>query len=145
MKKIINENALIDKMARLHNIKDKGLLKNLWMKSVDKQMQEGSIKDRKDPLFWRGDGADNKGVINYFKEEIKTLNIEEARMLMDSREEFKKSSYEFLDSLVKGDYSNANVSFPNAVKNKLINMINNRKEVYLKQLQKKVNNIAKDD
>lgn len=143
-KKLINENALIDKMARIYNIRDKSLLHSLWKKAIDKQVQEGNIKNRKDPLFWKGDGDDNKGVINYFKEEMKNLNIEEAKMLNDSRHNFKKNAFEFLDSLVRDEYGKARHLFPDVVRNKLINMINNRKEVYLKQLQQQVNNKAKD-
>jgi Mg/Co/Ni transporter MgtE len=141
---ILNENALVDKVAKDYNIKDKKLVQDLWQKAIIKQTNEGTITSKSNRIFWKGDRAKNKGVVNYFKELTNNLNVEEAKLIMDNRNQFQQSVNGFIDALASDDYTKAQTEFPNVVRSKLMNMINNRKEVYLKQLQKQANDIAKE-
>ena len=143
MKKLI-ENAIIDRVAKKYNIRDKKLVQDLWDRAIHKQESNGTITERSSKVFWNGDGNKNKGVLNYFKEMTDNLNVEEAKIIMDNRNEFNKSVNSFIDSLVTDDYARAKENFPNVVRSKLMNMINNRKEVYLKQLQDQANQAAKE-
>lgn len=142
---IINENELIRYVSRKHNIKDTSLLEKLWKESETEQINNGTVKDMASSVFWNGDGKKNKGVIKYFKEKINQLDIEEAKMTVDTKENFDKSANEFIDAIVKDDYKSASDAFPSVVKNKLINIVDNKKEIYLKSLQQKATNIVKDE
>ena len=141
---IINENKIVDKIAKEYNIKNKQLVQSLWDEAISKQTNEGTVKQKSSRVFWNGDGNKNKGVIKYFKELTSNLNVEEARIIMDNRNEFKTNVNGFIDALTNDDYATAQKHFPNVVRSKLMNMINNRKEVYLKQFQQQANKAAKD-
>lgn len=120
-KQQFNENAYLRKMARETNTSI-DFLQDKWKIAKEK------AGDKKNPSYW-------KQVHSTFESELRSNNLEEARRIMDNREQLRSSIENFLDNLAKDDYDSAQKGFPDIVKYKVAEMINSRKEPHKKEME----------
>jgi hypothetical protein len=90
----------------------------------------GKDRDKSKKEFW-------KKVKELFLNKVESLNIEEARLIMDNRENYKNASVKFLDAIQSGNYVAAKEFFPEVIESKYNNIINSMKDGYLKNMAAK--------
>ena len=109
---------------------EKETLETLWESAKDKANNGIPKKDTK--KYWQE-------VKRIFNEEVDKLNIQEARNIMDNRDGYEEAAGLFLDAIQNDDYIAAKKIFPDVMKSKCDNIINNHKEGYLKNFAAKTN------
>lgn len=105
-------------------------IESLWREAVNKQLQLAKSKDERDkgnPAFW-------DGVKVHFQQMIDKIDIEEAKNIMDNRNQYEELAGQFVDAMQRDDYVKAQEVFPQLVQTKVDALINNKQEAYLKKL-----------
>jgi len=82
----------------------------------------------------------HKVIKREFEKRTLPLYIEQAKRKVKMREEYKKASNQFFDSLAQEDFINADKHFKEIVEGKLDLMINAKKAEYLKKMNSTLKN-----
>ena len=127
-------NELIRRKSLETGIKEDTLI-SYWKESeneVLKNAKSSSQKDKSKRQFW-------EQVKRMFLEKVETLNIEEAKLIMDSRNKYQETSQQFLNAIQSDNYVAAQGFFPDVIESKCNIIINNLKDGYLKNMAEKRN------
>lgn len=130
----MESNELIKRKSLETGVKEETLI-SYWKEAENEVMASAKTsieKDKSKRPFW-------EQVKKKFLEKVDNLNIEEARIIMDSREKYKKASEQFLNSLQSDNYVAAKEVFPEVIETKCNIIINNMKDGYLKNMAAKRN------
>lgn len=113
-------------------------LEKLWNKAQDLYNSDLEKENKKidtgSQTYWTG-------VIKKFKELFSELELEEAKKIMETKETYKQKLTHWLNNIQTGNYAEAEKIFPSVIRSKVELIINNRKNIYLKQLAKKYNTV----
>lgn len=100
-------------------------LNTLWAKAESKIQQEGTEKGN--PEFWQE-------VINEFNQLVDEIDIEEARYVMNTREDYNRTANDFMNHLLDDDYGKADETFGKMVDARLNLMINKERDKFYKNV-----------
>lgn len=113
----------------------KAQLRQFWELAVQKN---SSSNQPKDTLFW-------SNVMKEFQSLIDKVDIEEARNIMTTREQYKSHASDFLNHIAEDNYTEAQKAFENMVSSRLNDNINARAEKYCQEvLSKEAKKISRD-
>ncbi|MCS7316922.1 MAG: hypothetical protein NZZ41_01180 [Candidatus Dojkabacteria bacterium] len=88
-------------------------------KKIDKSRQE----------YWNG-------VIQELKKKLDEINVEEAKLIMDTKLKYKESLSRWFDCLQTNNYVEAQKYFPEVIKSKVELLLNKKRNMFLKSLNK---------
>jgi len=109
-------------------------LNTLWAKA-ESNVQQGKV-EKGNPEFWQG-------VINEFDKLVDQIDIEEARYVMSTREDYKRAGNDFMNHLLDDDYGKADEHFGKMVDARLNLMINKERDnFYTNVLAKRAREIV---
>lgn len=100
-------------------------LNTLWAKAETRAQHEGANKG--DPNFWQE-------VIAEFDSLVDQIDIEEARYVMDTRENYNRAANDFMNHLLDDDYGKADEQFGKMVDARLNLMINKERDKFYKNV-----------
>jgi hypothetical protein len=112
-----------------------GQLEKFWELAVKKNNLTNELRDS---LFWTN-------VMKDFQKLINEVDIEEAKNIMETREQYKSEANNFLNAIASDDYINAQDAFKKMVASRLESNISDRAERYCQEvLSKEARKLAND-
>lgn len=99
-------------------------LNTLWSQAKDRV----DVKiNSNDPSYW-------DSVISEFNKLVDTIDIEEARYIMDTREDYNRAANNFINGLLDDNYSGSDEQFAKMVDARLNLMINKKRDEFYKNV-----------
>ena len=119
--KQFNENAYIAGVSAEKGVSEEYLMK-LWNVAEEK-VARTDTEGKGSPVYWQK-------VVKEFQELADSLDIEEARYIMNTREDYSRTANDFFNGLIGDDYSKADEQFAKMVDQRLRLMINKERDNY---------------
>lgn len=130
----LNESYMSNKVKITGIPKEK--LESIWEECVTEETNF-SKHSKSSKTFW-------KDVTKRFENRLDEIEIQEARTIMSERDALKSRIEGFLNSMAQEDYVGAKENLPKMLDSSWSILINSRKDSYLKELGKRVQNKARE-
>ena len=132
---LMNESSYIGKVEKRTGIPKKKL-ESLWEECV-KQETNSATHPKSSKKFW-------EKVTKRFETRLDEITIQEAKTIMSERDALKSRIEGFLNSMAQEDYVGAKENLPKMLDSSWSILINSRKDSYLKELGRKVQNKSRE-
>ena len=99
-------------------------LNGLWNQAKEKVQTK---KEANNPAYW-------ESVISEFDKLVDNIDIEEARYIMTTREDYNRAANDFVNGLLSDDYSKADEHFGKMVNARLNLIINKKRDEFYKNV-----------
>lgn len=133
----INEsNAYLRLLSKDSGISTKSL-SELWDSCVKQTESKHGKESRKTESFWRE-------VKENFDKRMLDIDMMEAKYIMDNKQKLRKEIESFLDNMANDNYAGAKQGMPGLVTSKIKEMVDARREDFMKELGNRAKTKAKE-